>query len=380
MKYSRLSILSFIFLLSGCITQFIPQTTEDKQLMVVEGLITNKPEANKIRLTKSHPLGIRNEAKPVSGCTITVTDDNGSVFAFNESEPGIYVSDPAVFQGVIGRFYTLHINSGEANNNFRYESYPVELKPVPDIDSIYYERVLIENGPSGIPLKEGANIFLDTHDDQNKCKFFRWEYSETWEFHLPYMVPNAICWLSNNSSTINIKNASVFAETKIDKYLINSISNESDRLSQKYSILVNQYSLTEDEYLYWEKLENIAEQVGGLYDMIPASIPSNVTCLNDPNEKVLGYFSVSATSSKRIFIKDSFAGTTTPYTKEICIADTVWNGGTIPSLGTYVWVIVDHPLPPPSYVVTTRIKGCYDCTLRGTNIMPDFWNDDKIVK
>jgi hypothetical protein len=106
-------------------------------------------------------------------------------------------------------------------------------------------------------------------------------------------------------------------------------------------------------------------------------VPSNIYCLDNPNEKVLGYFSVSASSSKRIFIKDHFAGVSTPYTTAVCVADTVWGGEDIPSLGSYVWVIVDHPLPPPSYRVTTRVKGCYDCTLRGTNIEPAFWRESK---
>jgi hypothetical protein len=140
---------------------------------------------------------------------------------------------------------------------------------------------------------------------------------------------------------------------------------------------VNQYSLNEDEYLYWEKLQNISEQVGGLYDIVPSAIPSNIYCLEDPTQKVLGYFSVSACSSKRIFIKDHFAGVFTPYSDKTCISDTIFGNGPIAYLNTFVWVIIDHPLPPPTYRVLTRTKGCYDCTVRGTNIQPDFWINDK---
>jgi hypothetical protein len=376
MKYIFIPVL-LILMLTSCITQFVPQTNEDQQLLVVEGLITNQAGPNKIILSKSLPLGMRNVAKPLSGCSVSVSDDMGQSFGFTETEPGTYVTDPLEFQGEIGRFYTLHIFAGQANNNLTYESIPMQLKPVPEIDSIYYEKVLVEEGSGGIPLEEGCKVFLDTYDPENKCEFFRWEYSETWEFHLPYMVPNNICWLTENSTIINIKNTSVLEEARINKYLINSISAQTDRLSQKYSILINQYSLNEDEFLYWEKLQNISEQVGGLYDMIPSSVPSNIYCLDDPNEKVLGYFSVSASSSRRIFIKDHFAGVSTPYTTAVCVADTVWGGEEIPSLGSYVWVIVDHPLPPPSYRVTTRVRGCYDCTLRGTNIEPAFWHESK---
>jgi hypothetical protein len=107
--------------------------------------------------------------------------------------------------------------------------------------------------------------------------------------------------------------------------------------------------------------------------MIPAAIPSNVYCIDDPDQKVLGYFSVSGCSSKRIFISDRFAGVFTPYTDKVCIADTVLGMGPIRYENTSAWVIIVHPLPPPGYRVITHSKLCYDCTLRGTKIKPDFW-------
>jgi hypothetical protein len=252
----------------------------------------------------------------------------------------------------------------------------MELKPVPLIDSVYYEKVII-NEVNGFKSQEGAQVYLNTHDATDQNKFYRWEYSETWEFILPYTVPNKTCWTSSNSDIINIKNTSLLGEDRIDRYPLKFISNLTDRLRVGYSILVKQYSLNEDEYLYWEKLQSITEHVGGLYDIIPSSVPSNVYCVDDPNEKVLGYFSVSANTSKRLFIKENFAGIFTQYTDKECINDTVFDNAPIPSLNTYVWIIIDHQVPPPVYQVTTRIKGCYDCTTRGTNIKPDFWKEGK---
>ncbi len=49
------------------------------------------------------------------------------------------------------------------------------------------------------------------------------------------------------------------------------ISDQTDRLMEKYSISVNQYSLNYDEYLYWEKLKRVTQDVGGLYDVVPSS-------------------------------------------------------------------------------------------------------------
>ena len=360
-------LISFLILTGSCITKFTPRTSEDKELLVVEGLITDQHVTNRIKLSRSLPLGVRNTAVPVTGCIVTISDDLGNTFNLKETVSGTYNTDSVQFRGSTGRFYTLHINT--PSNNLVYESYPMEMKPVPAIDSIYYEKLTFQFGSDGVtPSQEGCQVYLNTHDPTNQCKFFRWEYSETWEFHLPYTVPNSICWISNNSDVINIKNTSSLQESKVDKYPINLISYITDRLQVKYSILVNQYSLNEDEYLYWEKLQNISQQVGGLYDIIPSVVASNVYCLSDPNEKVLGYFSVSANSSKRIFIKDRFAGILSQYTNEACIADTAFGATPIPASA---WVIINSFMPP--YNVYTYTKGCADCTVRGTKIAPPFW-------
>jgi hypothetical protein len=374
-SYSKVILFSFIFLINSCIVQFIPETNEDKELLVVEGLITDQPGIYTVKLSKSLPLGGKNVPRPFKGCIVRISDDLGQIYSLKETVAGTYVTDPAKFTGIIGRKYALHITTNTSFNNLNYESFPMELKRVPPIDTLFYEkRTIIETGIFK-QINEGAQIYLNTHDPENSCKFYRWEYSETWEFRLPYNVPNRVCWLSANSGKINIKNTSVFQEARINRYPLNFISNQTDRLKVKYSILVNQYSLNEDEYLYWEKLQNISEQVGGLYDITPSSIPSNVYCLEDPNEQVLGYFSVSATTSKRFFIKDYFAGIINLYTE--CPADTIFGRGPINGLNVSVWVIIDNLSETPPNRVVTYTKGCADCTVRGTNKEPVFWKDGK---
>ena len=249
----RYTLFFILILLNGCIVQFIPDIEEDKELLVVEGIITDQPEPYTIKLSKSLPLGKRNLAKPVKGYTVTVTDDSGNSYSFNEKAPGTYQSDPGIFVGEVGRKYKLRVNSNSAFNPLTYETLPIEMKPVPPIDSLYYEKIVIKEKDGLFPAEEGCQVYLNTHDPDNLCKYFRWEYAETWEFRLPYPVPNRICWLYGNSDRINIKNTSVLGEDRIYRYPLNFVTNQTDRLQQKYSMLVNQYSLNEDEYLYWEK-------------------------------------------------------------------------------------------------------------------------------
>jgi hypothetical protein len=365
--------ISFLLLLNSCITTFIPKTSDNKELIVVDGLITDQPVKNTIKLSNSFPLGTGNTPLPIKGCIVTVTDDLGNTFNFTETVAGTYVSDSAEFKGSIGRSYTLHINTNSYSNNHTYESLPMEMKPVPPIDSVYYEKVIITESDNGNYMEEGCQVYLDTHDPTIQCKYYRWEFIETWEFHLPFYVPNRICWVSANSELINIKNNSVLEKDNITRYPLNFISNQTDRLLVKYSILVNQYSLNEQEYLYWEQLQKLSEKVGSLYDIIPSSVTNNVYCVDDPNEKVLGYFSVSANSYKRIFIKDHFRGLVNKYTADYCGVDTIANNGPIPGLNQSVWLIGESG---NSWIVTYS-RVCADCTARGTNIPPDFWTEDK---
>ena len=361
--------LLILLLLSSCITQFVPKIEEEKELLVVQGLITDQYETDTIKLSKSLPLGEISAARPLSGCIVTISDNFGNLVSLSESAPGTYLT-PSSFFGIIGRSYTLHVKTNSASGNLSYESYPMEMVPVPPIDSLYYEKIVVEKPEGFFKGVDACQIKLDTHDPQNKCKFYRWDFSETWEFRLLFDVPN------DKSHSINIKSTAAFDEASIKSYPINYITNVTDRLRTEYSILVNQYSLNEDEYIYWEKIQNIAVQVGGLYDIIPASVPSNLTCVENPADKVLGYFSVSAKSSKRIFIKDKFAGIIDRYNR--CITDTVYSPY-FPGVNVTAWILFSHLLSIPQvsfYEITTN-EGCADCTLRGTKIKPDFWTDDK---
>jgi len=375
MRFLRYIIPGLVIFIGGCITQFIPETDEARDLLVVEGLITDQPGPYTVKLSRSMPLGSKAVKVPVTGCQVYVADDTDNQFWFSEYSGGIYRSDASAFRAVPGRKYTLHIRTYGAEESRNYESVPVELVSVPPVDSLYYEKVVIreKNDVSG-PL-EGCEIYLDTHDPTGKCRYYRWDFAETWEFQLPYMVTNRVCWFHNNSGTIKVKNTTVLEEPLINRYPVLFISNESDRLSVRYSILVNQYSLNQDEYLYWEKLQRISQEVGGLYDIIPSSVPGNVFCVEDPAEQVLGYFSVSGRTSERLFIRENFRGLVNLYRD--CPSDTIYGNKVIPNLDISAWVIVDEPYLSPPYRVITNKKTCADCSVRGTTVKPDFWDDYK---
>ncbi|HLP74287.1 MAG TPA: DUF4249 domain-containing protein [Bacteroidales bacterium] len=362
--------IAMIILSAGCVALYTPEITETTDLLVVRGTITDQGGKDTIKLSRSYPVGNVRDARPVGGANVSISDNLGNVIRLLEASMGNYVT-PDGFSGITGRFYRLHI-SGIRDKT--YESDPMEMRPVPPIDCVYYNRIVIDPPDEFFKGNDACQVYLDTHDPSGNCRWFRWSFTETWMFRLDFDVPNKICWINANSHDINIKSTSAYSGSVIERQPVKYISNTSDRLKLRYSILVNQFSLNEDEYLYWEKVRNIVTNTGGLYDMIPAALPNNLRCIQDPDETVLGYFSVSAKTSKRIFIQDEFAGIIDAYSN--CIEGNTSNNQRPPSDKPF-WVLLKHPcsLPCIPYFDYTTREECADCTLRGSNKRPDFWTD-----
>lgn len=363
-----IAVLFFILLSAGCVTEFVPEISESENVLVVEGLITDQPAANRVRIALSMPLSNLTDPVPVTSAIVTVKDDLGNSHELREREPGNYYTNPAGFRGEPGRKYFLLIESYMGT----YTSSWMEMVPVPPIDSVWYEKEFVKLNQLG-QVVEGCQIYLDTHDPLNNARFFRWNYSETWIFRLPYDVPNSVCWITEESNRIFLTNTSYLAESAVKRMPVRKIATETDdRLKELYSIQVNQYSLNEEEFRYWEKIRKISDNTGGLYDVVPMTIQGNMKNINDPDQLVLGFFSVSALSSQRIFIRDYFAGQKNLYTG--CPYATVPISATIRYLGQIYWVIIMN-YDDMTKTYTDQLR-CADCTTRGTTVKPDFWPGD----
>lgn len=367
---TSIRIVLFLTLVAGCTYQFFPDPDENQEVLVVDGMITDQNRVNKIKLSKSMPIGKPLVRNPVKGAVVTITDETGNVTTLKELPTGTYCTDSLKFRGCVGSRYSLNIKL----NNVSYETDFIEMKPVPPIDSLYYEKVVITAAKDSNDIDEGCKIYADTWDHTGKCLFYRWNYTETWEYRIPYNVTNKICYVYGHSNEVLIKNTSIYNQARVTKYPILFIKNNTDKLKVKYSILVNQYSLNEQEFDFWEKVLNISENVGGLYDLTPVTIPGNIRCTSSPGESVRGYFSVSAVTQKRLFVKDVFLGQPVFYT--YCATDTIYGSLPADGLNTKYWVIEENIDEIPPIYVITEYRECADCTTEGTKIRPPFWDDD----
>jgi hypothetical protein len=385
-------VLCSIGLGTSCIELISPETSTAPRALVVEGSVSDEVGPYTVKLTRSNPIGTYSPT-PEVGATVSVRVEHGAEYLFAEDSPGVYLSNPANFTGTAGARYTLQIVTADGR---KYESDAIELKKVPTIDSVYFEASTRLADVTGDTIT-GVEILLDTHDSSNATTYYRWEWEEVWEIKVPYpnnydwvvwpvLIPTAErfgyevpnnrhverCYNSTRSNGLLFSSSLGLAQDRISKYELTYVSTEGYKLNSLYSIQVKQYALDEKEYHYWSELKKLSESLGTLFDPQPYDLRGNMHSLDDPAEAVLGYFSASTISTKRLYINRSeLADVKFPYS--ICAQELVYienkyvqnhieAGYLIAALGDYG---SGHYYLAPAE--------CCDCRYNGVLEKPDFW-------
>lgn len=389
-----LSFLAVLVILSCKKPYDPPAIANTNSYLVVEGEINSGSDSTVIRLSRTVNVSNQITANPVTGAIVTVEGDQNISYPLIESAPGVYTAESLNLDNA--HKYRLDIKSGN-------EQYLSDFQPVlnsPPIDSVNFK---IANN--------GVNIYSNTHDPTNSVQYYRWDFNETWIIHSNYdsffksngdtvlardYINDQIytCWQSNTSSGIIINSSARLSRAVIVNNPITFIPSTSEKLGSKYSILVRQYALSGDAYNFWVNLKKNTEQLGSIFDAQPSQINGNIHSVTNPNEPVIGYISVGATASARIFITNQqlpawvFAP---PYPN--CLLDSFYYAAHIRGVDTavnqvnefinykrggaqYPEIPVSSISPPgsPPIGYSASTPECVDCTLRGTNKQPAFWH------
>ncbi len=278
--------------------------------LVVDGLITDQPGPYTVSLSVSSPLNVR-EFQSVEGATVEIEEEGGQVELLKEFNTGVYSTSEGGIQGRAGQQYRLRIRLPEGQE---YESEWVSLKPAPPIEEVYFR--LEQRERIDTRLERGAQIYLSTRDPSQSTRFYRWEWEATFLHVAPFssglefqgndiaefVGSNQVCYNSTFSDRIYLASSVENTTDQISDFPLVYVSGFGQELLYRYSILVKQYALSEKEYLFWSALEEANENSGTFYDRQPQSTTGNVFRIGAPEERVLGYFSASGVSQKRLFI------------------------------------------------------------------------------
>jgi hypothetical protein len=381
MRLNKPNILYFLLIAAAsCITPFEPEIRPSQiSKYVVNGRVSdNGEQAVTVSLSSSvdDPQFI-----PVPGCSVIIRDDLGKEYFFAETTPGSYSGIIDSSSLVAGRAFMARIATPDGT---LIESDFDTVKACPEVDSVYYLRRQL-NSNSLNPV-DGIQFYLDVDGAGTGSRFFRWELRETWKYEVPYpkewyydgtvhhIFPpdysRKICWYDLPVKEIYTLSTSGLVAGRYERLPLNFVDNySSSRLLYGYSLLVNQLSLSEAAYSYWDQVRINSSTSGSLYQKQPFAINGNFHNITSPGNLVLGFFEASSVRSKRVFVRE-VKDLEIKYVQN-CSANSLRKGFIELTKDDYPAFLYgdEH-----GFSLTVLGIECVDCVwLGGTNIKPDFW-------
>lgn len=375
MKIFTFYILHLIVLLiTGCKEEYnLPVKAVQTNNLVVEGFINAQGSTN-ITLSRTAQLKDTPVLKREQGAAITIIGEDNSTISLSEDTAGHYQSDSVTLNK--NQKYRLLIKTAAGKD---YLSDYIAVKQTPPIDSVSWRN---EN--------DGVNIYVNSHDKPDNSRYYKWTYEETWAIRSQWAVLSGYvnrnvsatnteetlkmyyCWHSQNSSAILLGSTAQLSDNVISMIPLVNIPHYEEQLRIRYSILVKQVALDKQAYEFYQVMKKNTETTGSVFAPLPTDLSTNMHCVSDPAEKVIGYMSVSAEESKRIFIShEDIPGWNY---QSRCVSEFVdisSSAAAFSNNGFIPYAIKTEGLNTLGFYAST--EECMDCRTRGSNVKPYFW-------
>jgi hypothetical protein len=387
---NRCIAAALLLSLDACVEPYTPAVIDaPASFLVVDGFI-NGNGATRIKLSRTSNLSATTPPPAEKGAKLFVVDDSGLRYTLTEKSSGFYQSDS--LQLNTARKYQLRITTA---SNATYESDLVPLKVTPVITKLGWKL----NGNQ-------VEIDLNTRDDKQQSRYYRWSYVETWQFNaglhsnLEYFpkpvfpqrtidnrtTPIYTCWRTERPATIKQSSTAQLSQDALTDFALLTIATRAERLKIRYSVLVSQVAETPEEFAYYEQLRKNTEAVGTVNDPLPTQLTGNVHRVDKSSEPVLGFVGAHTVQQQRLFIDRSElprladSQYDTPYVSCAPATQYFCSGGDCDVQG--VMDLFTSPENIPLDFVSDPVFGdgiistsadCADCRTRGTTTKPSFW-------
>ena len=303
-----------LLFLSGCIERIeLDESLAGMRLLVVDGEVTNTAGPYRVKLSYTSPTLEAFRGDALSGAEVSIADseDQRTQLAESAFDPGTYETDSATFRGKTNETYTLYITTPEGK---RYASRPETMPEASSIDSVFFR---LNSRPEINVLDEvvsewGLQFYVSAGNNRDQTVYYRWKWVETFQFPtaiIPPGPPNSVpstCYLTTSpAQIINLASTRGLRRNRIEQQKLNFVTIATRQLQVRYSLLVQQYSLTEQAYTFWQNVQTQQESGRSIFDPPPSPIGGNIYNVDNEQELVLGYFQAAALTEKRIFVNRS---------------------------------------------------------------------------
>ena len=374
----------------SCVDEYtIPEETaiEYETEIVIEGRIL-AGEESVIHLSYTTPINSEEETTDILNAQVYVIGQNGyrSEAAEFDIEDDCYVIDTRTLEN--NTLYAVEVTvDGDT-----YQSDFQPLLTSPEIDEVTWR----ENESS-------VSIYVTTLAEQTDSRHFMWSFEEDWEIHAEVDMrgnydlipiykkehypdltktrnPYLYCWMHDVSRHILLHSSANLSENQVKNVKLHEIGIEDIRISYIYSILVKQWSLSDEAYHYFSTMKQYTEIDDGLFAPILSDFQGNIRCISNPDKRAHGYVLASNVTTKRIFIyEEDFKHMRSLYSEPFCLAkydkDQPWGLDPVEEW-LCPWVIMRNIRTQLDEVLYTW--SCVDCrhTVGATKKRPDFWPND----
>jgi len=254
-NYILYALFSFLaFATASCKRDINLKLNNNTGLLVIEGNITNIREPQYIKLSENVPFTSSNTYPPVTGATVTVTDNTGNVYHFNEGPAGTYTI--INMEGISGNTYTMNV----LTNGKNYTA----VSTMPDVVNL--DSITSAGSQFGKGNQRQISVhYLDPPGEANQYRFIVYVNS--------VQVDDIF---ATNDQFTNGRNVDyTLYENKIDIYPADTVT-------------VEMQSIDKNIYTYWfSLLQQQPNGPGG--GVTPSNPPTNITPVT------LGYFSAHTT-------------------------------------------------------------------------------------
>ncbi|PZX49180.1 DUF4249 domain-containing protein [Algoriphagus chordae] len=373
-----------VILLNGCREPFNPDIDPtDLSVLVVEGYLDTQGIPSELKLSYTRNIQPDDSFSPTyPEADVYLRSEAGAEYPLTNKGLGIF---EFAYDIPEDENYRLYISTNEG------KSYTSDLiKPIltPDIIEVGFEKNEL-----------GAEVYLTTKGDENADDFL-WTYEETYAFRpkisssyrydeeLDDVVIRKedertnLCYRGGVSPDLILETSSRFENQYVFRQSITQILQDEERLSVRYSILISQKALDKEASEFWEILRKNTNDLGSIFSPLPSNIRGNIRSDQDSSEPVIGHVSLGTVKQKRLFIDVRevipWRAQEPDYFDCFIDQDTVLIDRYRQAFGTgsfvpVVSIVLEGAYDPIGY--RGALRRCTDCTLRGTNIKPDFWED-----
>lgn len=315
-RWGARTAFGFLFACLACIDPYAPDLLSiDYGILVIDGYFVPN-DTTQIRLSRTATMDSPVNDVPEPPARVRIEGDNGFAITLSPHADNTYTAPP---QAVDARAkYRLTVRTADGRE---YESKFVSVATKTSLDS-----VVIHEEPDGVEVS--FNVF--SHDSKNASRYYSYQFDETWEYiardYSVYEFKNGVivprttaaelynCWKSRPSTDIVITTTARLSEDIVYDLPILRMRQSDRRLYFAYSLNARQYVLTPEAYDYWRIIRQNSEELGTLFDPLPAQPNGNYVCTSERSRPVLGFFTASEVSTSRVLVRrEELKGPNEPY-------------------------------------------------------------------